>query len=166
MGFISKIVDSVDNIIWQSFIRPWLLILLLVLFILWLYFFMTMKLGNLSQNMEKKVTYQYDYILYLWSLYYKDHLDTLRTNPWLIIFKAVTGAEKSRYISNRKLIQETNLKIENKLWVKVIPDEERKKLSKLFIKYNIRKYLSILLKGIIILIMVFLAFLLILVLRK
>ena len=51
---------------------------------------MTMKLGNLSQNMEKKITYQYDYIFYLWSLYYNDHLDVLKTNPLLIIFKAVT----------------------------------------------------------------------------
>lgn len=166
MEFFTNIVESINNIIWESFIKPWLLVVLLVLFILWLYFFMTMKLGNLSLNMEKKITYQYDYIFYLWSLYYNDHLDILKTNPWLIIFKAVTWSGKSKYIPNRKLIQETNWKIEDKLWVKVIPDDERKKLWRLFVKYNIRKYASILLKGIIILIMLFLALLLILVLRK
>ena len=166
MEFVSNIVDSVNDIIWESFIKPWLIIVLLVLFILWLYFFMAMKLGNLSQNMEKKITYQYDNIFYLWSLYYNDHLDTLKTNPWLIIFKAITWSGKSKYIPNRKLIYETNWKIEDKLWTKVISDEEWNKLSKLFRKYKIRKFISMLLKGIIILIIVFLVLLLILVLWR
>ena len=164
MEFISSIVDSVNNIIWESFIKPWLIIVLVVLFILWLYFFMTMKLGNLSQNIEKKITYQYDNILYLWSVFYNDHLDLLKSNPWLIVFKAVTWSDKSKYIPNRKLIQETIAKIENKLWTKVIPDEERRKLSKLFSKYKIRKFISVLLKSIIILIIVFLLILLVCVL--
>lgn len=164
MEFVSSIVDSINNIIWESFIKPWLIIVLVVLFILWLYFFMTMKLGNLSQNIEKKITYQYDNILYLWSVFYNDHLDLLKSNPWLIVFKAVTWSGTSKYIPNRKLIQETIAKIENKLWTKVIPDEERRKLSKLFSKYKIRKFISVLLKSIIILIIVFLLILLVCVL--
>ena len=161
MEFISSIVDSVNNIIWESFIKPWLIIVFLVLFILWLYFFMAMKLWNLSQKVEKKITYQYDNILYLWSVFYNDHLDILKTNPWLIVFKAITWSVKSKYIPNRKLIQETISKIETKLWTKVIPDEERKKLWKLFWKYKMRKFISLLLKSIIILIIVFLLILLI-----
>ena len=166
MEFVSNLVDSINNIIWESFIKPWLIILLLVLFILWLYFFMTMKLWNLSQNVEKKITYQYDNIFYLWSIFYNNHLDILKTNPWLIVFKAIVWSGKSKYIPNRKLIQETISKIENKLWTKVIPDEERKKLSRLFSKYRIRKFISMLLKGVIILIIVFLLLLLVLILSR
>ena len=166
MWFFSNIVDSVSRIVWESFIKPWLWVVILVLFILWLYFFMTMKLGNITQSAEKKVTYQYDNILYLWSIYYNNHLDILKTNPWLIVFKAITWSGKSKYIPNRKLIQETISKIEAKLWTKVIPDQERKTLSKLFRKYYIRKFVSILLKWLIILLMVILFFLLILILWK
>lgn len=166
MELLSNIVDSVNKIIWESFIKPRLIIVLLALFILWLYFFMAMKLGNLSKNIEKKITYQYDNIFYLWSVYYHEHLDTLKSNPWLIVFKAVLWSWKPKYIPNRKLIEETIWKIETKLWKKAIPDEERKKLSKLFRKYKIRKFISILLTSIIILIILFLVLLLVLILRK
>lgn len=166
MEIVSNVVDSVNNIIWESFIKPRLIIVLLVLFILWLYFFIAMKLGNLSKNMEKKITYQYDNIFYLWSEYYHKHLDTLKSNPWLIVFKAIIWSWKSKYIPNRKLIEDTILKIENKIWAKAIPDSERKKLSKFFRKYKIRKFISLLLTSIIILIILFLVLLLILILRK
>ena len=166
MELLSNIVDSVNKIIWESFIKPRLIIVLLALFILWLYFFIAMKLGNLSKNIEKKITYQYDNIFYLWSVYYHEHLDTLKSNPWLIVFKAVLWSWKQKYIPNRKLIEETIWKIETKLWKKAIPDEERKKLSKLFRKYKIRKFISILLTSIIILIILFLVLLLVLILRK
>ena len=166
MKFFSNINDLIDRIVSWSFIRPWLIIVLLVLAILWLCFFVTMKLGNISKNAEKKVSYQYDKILYLWSLYYNDHLDTLRTNPWLIVFKAIAWSEKTKYIPNRKLIKETISKIENKIWTKVIPDEERKKLSKLLIKYQIRNILKIVLKCIIILLIAIMLTLLILIALK
>ena len=166
MELLSNIVESANNIIWESFIKPRLIIVLLVLFILWLYFFIAMKLGNLSKNIEKKITYQYDNIFYLWSIYYNDHLDTLNSNPGLIVFKAILWSWKPKYIPNRKLIQDTIWKIETKIGKKAIPDEERRKLSKLFRKYKIRKFISILLTSIIILIILFLVLLLILVLQK
>lgn len=163
MNFFSNITDSINRILSDSFIRPWLIIVLLVLAILWLYFFMTMKLGKFSQKIEKKVSYQYDNILYLWSIYYDKHFDALKSNPGLIVFKAIIWSGKPKYIPNRKLIKETILKIENKIWTKVIPDEEWKKLSKLLRKYQIRHCLSILLKSVIILVIVILFLLLILV---
>jgi len=166
MEIVSSITDTVNNIIWESFVSPRLIIVLLVLFILWLYFFMAMKLWNLSKNIEKKITYQYDNIFYLRSVYYHEHLDTLKNDPGLIVFKAILWSWKPKYIPNRKLIEDTIWKIENKLWKKVIPEEERKKLSKLFRKYKIRKFISILLTSIIILIILFLVLLLVLILKK
>lgn len=163
---ISNIVDSVNWIIWESFIKPRVIILLLALFILWLYFFVSMKLWNLSQNVEKKIVYQYDNIFYLLSLYYNDHFETLKACPWLIVFKGIIRSGKSKYIPNKIMIKDTVSKIEDKLWTKIVPDEERNKLSKLFKKYKIRNLISKLLKFIIILIIIFLASLLILIITR
>ena len=161
MEYVSKTVDYVNNLIWESFIKPRVIVLLAVLFIIWLYFFLSLKLWNLSQNAEKKITYQYDNIFYLWSVFYEKHHDKLSSNPWLIVLKSIRWAKKHKYIPNRKTIKETINKIENKLWTQVIPDSEWRTLSKLFRKYRIKKFISILLKSIIVLIILFLVILLI-----
>ena len=160
MNYISSTVDYINNLIWESYIRPWVIVLLAVVFIIWLYFFLSMKMGNLSENTEKKITYQYDNIFYLRSLYYHDHKGNLSLNPWVIILKSIWWSGKSKYIVNRQLIEETILKIEDKIWKKVIPDEEWKALSKLYKKYKIRKFFSVLLKSIIVLIIIFLVIIL------
>ena len=156
MEYITNTVDYVNNLIWESYIKPWVIVLLAVLFIVWLYFFLSMKMWNLSQNAEKKITYQYDNIFYLWSLYYNKHTDKLSTNPWVIVLKSIWWSGKSKYIPNRQLIQDTISKIESKIWVQVIPNSEWKTLSRLYGKYKIRKFFSVLLKTIIVLIIIFL----------
>lgn len=161
MEYISKTIDYVNNLIWESFIRPRVIVLLAVLFIIWLYLFLSMKLWNLSQDAEKKISYQYDNILYLWSVFYQKHHDKLGSDPWLIVLKSIRWSGKSQYISNRKIIRDIILKMESKLWMQVIPDEERTILSNLFVKYRIKKFFSTFLKLIITLIIVFLIILLI-----
>lgn len=160
MDYILGIADSVNTLIWESYIKPWVVVLLAVLFIVWLYFFLSMKMGNLAQNTEKKITYQYDNILYLWSLYYNKHMDKLSTNPWVIVLKSIWWSGKSNYIANKDSIKEIIDRIEEKLGTKVIPDSEWKTLSKLYRKYKIRKFFSVLLKSIIVLIIIFLVILL------
>ncbi len=161
MEYISKAVDYINNLIWESFIKPRLIVLLAVLFIVWLYFFLSLKLWNLSQNAEKKITYQYDNIFYLWSKFYHKHQDKLNSNPWLIVLKSIRWSKKHKYIPNRKTIKETINKIESKLWLQVIPNSEWKTLSKLFRQYKIKRFFSTLLKSIIALIILFLVILLI-----
>ena len=161
MEYISNTIDYVNNLIWESFIRPRIIVLLAVLFIIWLYLFLSMKLWNLSQDAEKKISYQYDNILYLWSVFYQKHQDKLSSDPWLIVLKSIRWSGKSKYIPNRNIIRETILKMEDKLWKQVIPDEERTILSNLFVKYRIKKFFSIFLKSIIALIIIFLIILLI-----
>ena len=156
-----KDYDYVNNLIGESFLKPRIIVLLAVLFAFWLYLFLSMKLGNLSKNAEKKITYQYDNILYLWSVFYNKHHEKLNSNPWLIVMKTIRWSGKSKYIPNRKKIKETIIKIEDKLWIKVIPDDEWRRLSRLFRQYRIKKFFSVLLKSIIILIIVFLVILLI-----
>ena len=157
MEIISNVVDSVNNIIWESFIKtPWLILVLLFVFILWLYLFVSMRLWNLSQKVEKQIIYEYDNILYLWSEYYYNHLDSLQTNPWIIVLKSVLKSWTSQYIPNKNLIKNTILKIEDRLWEKAISDQEWQKLDKLLKKLRIRRFFSILLKTIIVLIIIFL----------
>ncbi len=157
MEIISNVVDSVNNIIWESFIKtPWLILVLLFVFILWLYLFVSMRLWNLSQKVEKQIIYEYDNILYLWSEYYYNHLDSLQTNPWIIVLKSVLKSWTSQYIPNKSLIKNTILKIEDRLWEKAISDQEWQKLDKLLKKLRIRRFFSILLKTIIVLIIIFL----------
>ena len=154
MDYILGIADSVNTLIWESYIKPWVVVLLAVLFIVWLYFFLSLKMGNLAQNAEKKITY------HLWSLYYNKHMDKLSTNPWVIVLKSIWWSGKSNYIANKDSIKEIIDRIEEKLSTKVIPDSEWKTLSKLYRKYKIRKFFSVLLKSIIVLIIIFLVILL------
>ena len=106
MDYFFGIVDSVNTLIWESYIKPWVIVLLAVLFIVWLYFFLSLKMGNLAQNTEKKITYQYDNIFYLRSLYYNKHMDKLSTNPWVIVLKSIWWSGKSKYIANRESIKD------------------------------------------------------------
>ena len=156
MEYISKTIDYINNLIWESFVRPRIIILLAILFVIWLYLFLSMKLGNLSQDAEEKISYQYDNILYLWSVFYQKHQNKLNSDPGLIVLKSIRKSGESQYIPNRRTIKETILKIERKLWTQVIPDEERNTLSDLFVKYRIKTFFSTLLKLILVLIIIFL----------
>lgn len=164
MEYISKSIDYINNLIWESFIKPRVIVLLAVLFIIWLYFFLSLKLWNFSQNAEKKITYQYDNIFYLWSVFYNKHHEKLNSNPGIIILKSIWKSKKHKYIPNRKTIRQTITKIENKLGTQVIPDSERKTLSKLYRQYRLKKFISVLLKSIIALIILFLLILLLFIL--
>jgi len=166
MHFISNIVDSIYNIFWESFFKPRFMVLLAILVVSWAYLFLSTKVDKFCQNIEKELSYKYDNIFYLWSVFYHKHLDKLSSNPWLIVLKSIRWSLKSKYVSNRKAIKKTIKKIENKLWTTVISDEERKSLSKLHINYSFRKLLSILVKWIFALIAIFLLIIFICVLMR
>lgn len=166
MQFLSKLIDSANNIVLEIFGSSRLSILFFILLVLWLYFFMTIKLEKFLQNVEKLVVYKYDNILYAWSVFYNSHQDILKTNPWLIVFRAIVWSWNPNYIKSGKLIKETIMKIEDKLWTKVISDQEWESLSKLLVKYRVRKFIFALLKFVVLLMIIFLILLFVLSLLK
>ena len=166
MNFISSVVNSIYSIFWESFFRPRFMVLLAILIVGWVYMFLSAKIDKFYQVVEKDLSYKYDNIFYLWSMFYQKHQDKLHSNPWLIVLKSIRKSEKSKYVSNRKAIKDITKKIENKVWIKVIPDEERKDLWRLHINYSFRKLLSILIKWIFGLVMIFLIVIFVCILLK
>ena len=164
MNLFSSVVGAVSNTMWEPFMKSWLMVLLLIVFVLCLYFFVSFKAWNNLQKVEKDIVYQYDNVFYLLSMFYYKHMDSLNSNPWLIVLKGIWWSWKSKYIPNKKIIEDTILKIENKLWVKIVSEDEWNNLSKLFKKYKFRTMLFLIIKVLIVLLLIFLIVLLIFVL--
>ena len=112
-----------------------------LILVVWAFIFVSIKFWKLCKNLEKNLVYHYDKIFYLWSQYYHNHKHIVGYNPWLIVLKSLVESDNPDYLANRKQIKQTVLNIEEKVWTKVVLDSDRAKLSTLFTRWKIRKFL-------------------------
>lgn len=112
-----------------------------LILVVWAFIFVSIKFWKLCKKLEKNLVYHYDKIFYLWSQYYHNHKHIVGYNPWLIVLKSLVESDNPDYLANRKQIRQTVLNIEEKVWTKVVLDSDRAKLSTLFTRWKIRKFL-------------------------
>jgi len=133
-----------------------LVVVVALILLVWIFIFISIKFWKLCQKLEKNLVYQYDKIFYLWSDYYHSHKHIVGYNPWLIVLKSLVDSENPEYLANRKLIKQTVLKIEEKVWTKIVSDGDRVKLSALFARWKMRKFLLFVLQIAFVLIIIWL----------
>lgn len=151
--------SKVNEFIWK--ILPNMSMALIVcvvalILVIWVFVFISVKFWKLCKNLEKNLVYHYDKIFYLWSQYYHSHKHIVGYNPWLIVLKSLVDSDNPDYLANRKLIKQTVLSIEEKVWTKVVLDNDWTRLSTMFARWKMRKFLLFVLQVAFVLVIVWL----------
>lgn len=159
MDFIFYVSEKVNLLLGDSFIKnPWVILIVLCVFVFALFLFVKYRLWNLSQKIEEKIVYYYDNLFYM--LANAKNKNVIK-DEWFDIFSSLATSDNANYIQNRDKIYDDVKKIENKISMKIVPDSLWEQINRLYKKMKIKKFFGWLLKMLLLIIILFFVLLLV-----